>query len=94
MNEKFLQVFLRFGIAGIFAGVLLGVFIADVRADQAKNRDEHTLILQRVTGIENVIGQLLMSQERMVYLQRRQCINTARTADDREKCALDREDRP
>lgn len=91
MSEKFIQALLRFGVLGIFAGVLLGVFIGDVRADQQKNRDEHAVMLQRLTGIENVMGQFLMSQERMVYLQRRQCINTAKTQSERELCARDRE---
>lgn len=88
-NEKIIQALLRFGIAGIFAGVLLGVFIGDVRADQKKNREEHQQIQQRISGIENVLGQSLMSQERMVYLQRRQCINTAKTKADMELCAKD-----
>jgi hypothetical protein len=91
VSENFIKVFLRFGVGAIFAGILLGVFIGDVRADQKKNRDEHGRIEQELTQMQNVVGQLLMSQERMVYLQRRQCINTAQTPSDRELCARDRE---
>lgn len=90
-GENVIRGLFRFGLGAIFAGVLLGVFIGDVRADQKKNREEHDLMQQRLTSIENVMGQFLMSQERMVYLQRRQCINTARTQPDRELCARDRE---
>lgn len=90
-NEKVIQALLKLGIAGIFAGVLLGFVIGEVRADQQKNREEHQEIRERMTGIENVMGQFLMSQERLVYLQRRQCINTARTKGDMEACAKDKE---
>lgn len=90
-NEKVIQFFLRFGIAGIFAGVLLGVFIGDVRADQKKTRDEHIELQQQHARIENILEQSLRSQGGMLYLQRRQCINTAKTQLDREACARDKD---
>ena len=86
LQEKALQFFVRFGIAGIFAGVLLGVFIGDVRADQQKNRDEHAVITQRVTGVENINGQILMALERIAWLQLQQCVNNAKTPGAQQQC--------
>lgn len=85
-GEKFIQVFLRFGIGAIFAGVLLGVFIGDVRADQKKNREEHTYISQRLTGVENINGQILMALERIAWLQLQACVNNAKSASIRDQC--------
>ena len=86
LSEKFVQAFLRFGIAGIFAGILLGVFIGDVRADQQKNRDEHTTIAQRLTGVENINGQILMALERIAWLQLQACVNNAKSPAARDQC--------
>lgn len=90
-SEKFVARFLQFGFAAIIAGVLLGVFIGEVRADQRKGDEKHDAIEKRIAGLENVMGQFLMSQERMVYLTRRQCINTAKTQAERDACSKDRD---
>ena len=84
--EKLLVFFARFGIAGIIAGVLLGVFIGDVRADQKKNREEHTDISQRVAGVENINGQILMALERIAWLQLQSCVNNAKSSAAQQQC--------
>lgn len=86
MNENIVRTMFRFGLGAIFAGVLLGVFIGDVRADQKKNREEHGLIQQRLANIENAMTQFAHSQSRTEYLQLRQCINTAKSLSDRDMC--------
>lgn len=85
-NEKFITRFLQFGFAAIIAGVLLGVFIGEVRADQKKNREEHALISLRVTGVENINGQILMALERIAWLQLQACVNDAKTPAAQQQC--------
>lgn len=85
-SEKFLQRLFQLGLAAIFAGVLLGVFIGDVRADQKKNRDEHAQISDRITGVENINGQILMALERIAWLQLQQCVNDAKTTAAQQQC--------
>lgn len=81
------------GPFAILFGALLWVFIMDVRADQKATRAEHAEFRAEAVAsdqaLKNVLGQLLMAQERSVYLQRRLCIILARTQAEREGCARD-----
>lgn len=85
-SEKFITRFLQLGFMGIIAGVLLGVFIGDVRADQKKNREEHIEISTRVAGVENINGQILMALERIAWLQLQSCVNDANSPAAQQQC--------
>lgn len=85
-SEKFITRFLQLGFMGIIAGVLLGVFIGDVRADQKKNREEHTDISARITAVENINGQILMALERIAWLQLQSCVNNAKSVSAQQQC--------
>lgn len=91
MNDGVWKVFIRSGIVGVIAGVLLWVFIQDVRADQKATRAEHTSTHNELQALKNVLGQAVISQERMVYLTRQQCFNTARSDEQRRACARDKD---
>lgn len=95
MEKNYWDTLKKGGPFAILFGVLLWVFISDVRADQKSTRAEHAEIRAEDTAsdtqIKNALGQLLLSQERSVYLQRRQCINSARNATDREACIKDKD---
>lgn len=100
MNEPLIKVFAASGAIGVVAGVLLYVFVTDVRADQAANRSEHAALRaeyaeQRAEAaaetkqLINILGQLLMSAERTAYLQRVTCQNQADTPAELRACAKD-----
>lgn len=58
---------------------------------QAEHREMRAEEAEEALQIKNVYGQVLMSLERSNYLERRNCINTARTPAERDACAKDRD---
>lgn len=90
-----LQALAKHGPWAVMFGVLLGFFLWEVRPAIADLRAEHQEMRvedrAEAEEIKNVYGQVLMALERSNYLERRNCINTARTQVDRDACAKDRD---
>jgi hypothetical protein len=86
LGEKFITRFLQFGFAAIIAGVLLGVFIGDVRAEQKITRTEHQGMREAIAAVVNVAGQSDMAQQQILHVLTTMCVNEAKTAEARERC--------
>jgi hypothetical protein len=93
MNERIVKVFAASGAIGIAFGVLLWVFVVDVRADQKKNRDEHTAMIVEQQNISRGMlkladksGETQRLQEKILLVIRQMCVQGAETASDRREC--------
>lgn len=95
MTEKVGDFLLKHGPWTLLAFGVVAFQMFEVRPWMASMQAEHREIraedAEQDLKIQNVMGQVLMAIERSNYLERRNCINTARTATDREACAKDRE---
>ena len=95
MQETWKDILAKHGPWAALATVLLYVILAEVRPAIALIQSEHSQMRtdyrENSSDIKNVMGQVLMAIERSNYLERRNCINTAQNADDREACARDRD---
>lgn len=95
MNEKAWAMLIKSGPWAALAAVLLYVVLGEVRPALATIKAQHDELRAELSAealrSTNVMGQVLMAMERSNYLERRNCINTARTQTDREACAKDRD---
>lgn len=94
MNETTWKVFAKSGPWAVLAAILIGYFLYEVRpavaSIQAEHREMRAEDAAESARVQDVMGQVLMAIERSNYLERRNCINTARTPSDRDACARDR----
>lgn len=86
MNPDWFKEFFKYGIAGVICGILLYVFLADVRADQKATRVEHQTMMTNQAAIRFALDAFLAAARRSEFLQLRLCINTAKTTTDRDAC--------
>lgn len=95
VNEKALAVFVKSGPWALLAVVLvvfyLGKIDPAIETIQAEHREMRAEDADSDSAVKNVMGQVLMAIERSNYLERRNCMNTARTATDRDACLRDRD---
>lgn len=96
MNENWKDQIAKHGPWAMLAAVLLYVILVQVNPAiatiQAEHREMRAESVSDSAAMKNVMGQVLMAIERSNYLERRNCINTAKSQTDREACAKDRED--
>lgn len=86
MNETAMKILAKSGPWAVVAGVLIGVFVFDVRVGLTEGRNEHGAILKTLGDIENIAGQSDMSQQQILYVLQTMCANQARTDDQRDSC--------
>lgn len=86
MNETALKILAKSGPWAVVAGVLIGVFVFDVRVGLTEGRNQHGEILKAVEDIENIAGQTDMAQQQILYVLQTMCANAARTDDQRDNC--------
>lgn len=95
MNEKALAVFVKSGPWALLAVVLVIFFLVKVdpaiETMQAEHREMRAEDAASDASVKNVMGQVLMAIERSNYLERRNCMNTARSIPDRDACLKDRD---
>ena len=95
MNENVLKAIATHGPWAVLAVVLIGFQMWEVRPAIANLNTAHMQMEEQQqeesAEIKNVLGQVLMAIERSNYLERRNCINTAPTQEDRFACARDRD---
>ena len=95
MNEKALAVFVKSGPWALLAVVLVVFYLGKVDPAiamiQAEHREMRAEDAASDASVKNVMGQVLMAIERSNYLERRNCLNTARSTSDRDACLKDRD---
>ena len=95
MNEKALAVFVKSGPWALLAVVLVVFYLGKVdpaiATIQAEHREMRAEDAASDASVKNVMGQVLMAIERSNYLERRTCLNTARSTSDRDACLKDRD---
>ena len=95
MNETAMKVLAKSGPWAVLAAVLVAFVLMKIdpaiEALKAQHEETRKEDAADALKIANVMGQVLMAIERSNYLERRNCINTAKTAQDRDACAKDRD---
>jgi len=86
MTAETLKEIAKWGLGGIFGGVILAFFLADVRADQAATRTEHTMMREDIAAMKNITGQSDMSQQLILYVLTTMCVNAAKSDFQRSEC--------
>lgn len=93
MNESVWKTLAKAGPWAVVAGVLIGVFIFDVRVGLSEGRNEHGAILKAVEDIEQIAERTYTRQEQaddrqkqILYVLQTMCANQARTDDQRDNC--------
>ena len=86
MNETALKVLAKSGPWAVVAGVLIGVFVFDVRVGLTEGRQQHADILNAMQSMENIAGQTDMAQQQVLYVLQTMCVNAAETAQQRDNC--------
>lgn len=86
VNESLLKVFMKYGVAGVVAGVLLWVFISDVRADQRATRTEHLKFREEFLAVKDIAAQGDHSQQQILWILQTMCVNSARNEAMRADC--------
>ena len=84
--KEWLAVFGKYGFAGFVAGVLLYVFVFDVRDAQMSSRTDHQSLRSSIDAVANIAGQSDMAQQQILYVLQTMCVNAARTEDQRNDC--------
>jgi len=84
--EMCLKAVTKYGLA-TFAALVFGyILLGDVRADQKANTDKLNQVLSAQARATDVQGQMLHITEKILLVQRIQCINEARTEARRVEC--------
>ena len=86
MNEAALRILAKSGPWAVVAGVLIGVFVFDVRVGLTEGRQQHADILNAMQSMENIAGQTDMAQQQVLYVLQTMCVNAAETATQRDNC--------
>lgn len=86
MNETALKVLAKSGPWAIVAGVLIGVFVFDVRVGLTETKNEHRALIHSVDAVKDIAGQSDMAQQQILYVLQTMCANQARTDDQRDNC--------
>lgn len=86
VEKDWLTIFGKYGFAGLVSGVLLYVFVSDVRAGQQTMNEEHAAIRRGVDAVVNIAGQSDMAQQQVLYVLQTLCVNAAKTDDQRDDC--------
>lgn len=96
MNERIIKVFAASGAIGIAFGVLLWVFVTDVRADQKANQLQHAKLAEEqgnlargMLKLADRTGETKAIQEQILRVMREICVQGAATAVDRRDCLRD-----
>lgn len=84
--KEWLAVFGKYGFAGFVAGVLLYVFVFDVRDAQMSSREDHQSLRSSIDAVANIAGQSDMAQQQILYVLQTMCVNSARTEEQRNSC--------
>lgn len=87
MNPEWFKEFFKYGIVGTGFGILFYLYVTDVRADQQANRTEHAASAATDVASKAILAELLETQKRSVYLQLQQCLQGARSSQERTSCA-------
>ena len=85
------QFALKHGPAWALAAFLVVFLVVDVKQSQASMQQQHDELAQAVGQMKDITGQSHMAQERILYVLRRSCVNTAKTPQDRDACLRDRD---
>jgi hypothetical protein len=85
------QFALKYGPA--WALLLLFVYftLVDIKQSQADSQRQHDDLKYAIGQMQDITGQSHMAQERILYVLRRSCVNTAQTSTDRDACLRDRD---
>lgn len=86
MNETAMKILAKSGPWAVVAGVLIGVFVFDVRVGLTEGRNQHGAILKAVEDIENIAGQTDMAQQQILYVLQTMCVNVSDTETERDNC--------
>lgn len=86
MNETAWKALAKGGPWAIVAGVLIGVFVFDVRVGLTEGRQQHDDILKAVKSMENIAGQTDMAQQQVLYVLQTMCVNAAASEAQRDNC--------
>lgn len=76
----------KYGFAGLVAGVLLYVFVIDVRVAQSALQKEHAHLSQGMTAVVDIAGQSDMAMQKVLYVLQTMCVNAARNDEQRRDC--------
>jgi hypothetical protein len=101
-REKFLTTIAKAGPWAVLACAVIAFVFLEIRPTMARMTEHHDAIIaglaeQRAEDaadfkqIQNLLGQILMANERTAYLQRVQCQNAAETPEELRRCARDHE---
>lgn len=95
MNESILKTLAKSGPWAVLAGVLLMFFLWEVRPSIAALKAEHAEMRAEEAAesaqIEAFMERVVAAMETSNYLQRRECVNSAKTFADRDACAKNRD---
>lgn len=93
MGEGWFRAFAKAGPWAMAFAALLTFYLSKIDPALESIRAQHDELRVEMTSqnaaVKDVMGQVLMAIERSNYLERRNCINTARTVADRDACAKD-----
>lgn len=89
MNETALKILAKSGPWAVVAGVLIGVFVFDVRVGLTEGRNQHQQLLTNVEAIKDITGQADMAQQRILWVLQTMCTNQATSDAQRRECLSD-----
>lgn len=82
-NEKLLAGFAKAGPWALLALLLVAVMVYEVRPAMASIRAEHA---EMRAEMNKALSQLINYARQSAYLEFRNCVNTATTSEQRERC--------
>lgn len=86
MNESAWKTLVKAGPWAVMTGVLVGVFIFDVRVGLTEGREQHTHLINSVDAVKEIAGQSDMAQQQILYVLQTLCVNAAKTEVQRDDC--------
>lgn len=86
MNETVWKTLAKSGPWAVVAGVLIGVFVFDVRVGITEGRGQHEHLIQSVDAVKNIAGQSDMAMQKVLAVLLASCINNARNEEQRNRC--------
>lgn len=86
MNETAMKILAKSGPWAVVAGVLIGVFVFDVRVGITQQHQQHQALIMGVEGVKEIAGQSDMAQQQILYVLQTLCVNAAKTDVQRDNC--------